>query len=896
MALSPDFPRDPYVPIDPSLRWFPGEGEATPSERAMLVPPLVAGIREKLHDWRLSGYRGASDTSIALLKWWFETRHPVKDRDGVERDFRWYFAQREAVETVIWLYEVEEARDPASLIEFDATGLLTEGHFSERWTRYVAKMATGAGKTKVLSLLIAWSYFHKRYEAGSPLSTNFLLIAPNIIVLDRLRSDFEGLRIFTSDPVLPPDGLAGRAWRADFSMMLHVQDDLGVVGPEGNLFLTNVQRIYNEAAPVDPDDLKARFLGQAPVSKTSQRLVDLGTVVRQVRDLVILNDEAHHIHEPKLAWFKAIEDINNRMKLKYGHGISLQMDVTATPKNEKGGIFPQTVSSYPLVEAIRQGVVKTPVLPDPASRERLQEQAADSFAETYADHLRLGYLEWAKRREEVEKRGRKPVMFIMVDDTKNCDEVADYVAREFPELGAPLVIHTNREGIIAESEAGKNRTVLEHLRQQSREIDDAANPYKCVVSVLMLREGWDVQSVISIVGLRAFSAESKILPEQTLGRGLRRMFRGEDFTEYVSVVGTPGFLDFVETIRNEGVELETVPMSLDSSPRKPLLIELERGAAKDLGALDISWPRLQQRIERVSKDLNLIDVDTMEAGGIALREFTAEEQREIVFRDLDTDDVVWKTDLGQDVPLTQQAVIAYLTTDIMNRLRLVGGQDALYGKVKSFIAGRLFTDPVDLDDPNVLRNLSETPARATLIDRFASAINDLTISDSGSTRLVTMAKLTQARPILVDEQPFILSNKTVFNRVVGDSGLELTFAQFLDRADDVTAFAKNSKNFGFAIEYINVNGEIDYYYPDFITRTQDDTIWVIETKGEERANDHRKWNRLVDWCSDATAHDPEGRLFRPLYVTGDRLEQASPRSFAELVRVCATDRPQFAVS
>lgn len=104
-------------------------------------------------------------------------------------------------------------------------------------------MATGAGKTKVLALLMAWSYFHKLYEPESALSRNFLLIAPNIIVLDRLRTDFDGLRIFFNDPVLPDNGHAGRNSRDDFQMALHQPLRVRVVRPVGNLFLTNIHRV-----------------------------------------------------------------------------------------------------------------------------------------------------------------------------------------------------------------------------------------------------------------------------------------------------------------------------------------------------------------------------------------------------------------------------------------------------------------------------------------------------------------------------------------------------------------------------------------------------------------------------------------------------------------------------
>ncbi|NDB92793.1 MAG: hypothetical protein EB167_08910, partial [Nitrososphaeria archaeon] len=154
-------------------------------------------------------------------------------------NFQYYFAQREAVETIIYLADVVNAYDAQALMTFDSQGLIREQDFSESWTRYVVKMATGSGKTKVMSLVLAWSYFHKCYEVDSPFARNFLVIAPNVIVLERLRTDFDGLKIFFTDPVLPPNGYEGRDWARDFQLKLHIQDDVRLVNPTGNIFLTN---------------------------------------------------------------------------------------------------------------------------------------------------------------------------------------------------------------------------------------------------------------------------------------------------------------------------------------------------------------------------------------------------------------------------------------------------------------------------------------------------------------------------------------------------------------------------------------------------------------------------------------------------------------------------------
>jgi len=373
MPLSEAFPTDPYVILDPAIRWYPGNALIGDVGREKLIPPLVEKVRKGVKAWRDSGYAGASPTTRALLRWWFGEEHLVPQADGTMGLFRWYFAQREAVESAIWLYEVEGAREPYALMtKYDSSMALSRGMFDEDWARYVMKLATGAGKTKVMSLLITWSYFHKLYEPDSKLSTNFLLIAPNIIVLDRLRLDFDGGKIFRDDPLLPPDGWDAQSWHSDFQINVHIQDEIGFVPERGNLFLTNIHRVYESGTTpsFEDEDTTDYFLGKKPVTKTTDSQVDLGVIIRDVNDLVVLNDEAHHLHDPNSAWFSSIRDIAMRLRQK-GSDLSAQFDLTATPKRNDGSIFVQTISDYPLVEAIRQDVVKTPVLPDQAPASQL---------------------------------------------------------------------------------------------------------------------------------------------------------------------------------------------------------------------------------------------------------------------------------------------------------------------------------------------------------------------------------------------------------------------------------------------------------------------------------------------------------------------------------------------
>ena len=226
------------------------------------------------------------------------------------------------METAIWLHDVQQVKDKHDLLRFDSSERLSLSHFQESWPRYVLKLATGAGKTKVLSLLIAWCYFHKLYEPGSTLARNILLIAPNIIVLDRLRADFDGLKIFFNDLILPENGHDGKNWRDDFQLTLHLQDEVRIVRPIGNLFLTNIHRVYLNEVPepsLDDDDLTDYFLapfGPKPVGKTNDSKADLGRIIREIEELAVFNDEAHHIHDEKMGWASNIRDIDARMRLQ----------------------------------------------------------------------------------------------------------------------------------------------------------------------------------------------------------------------------------------------------------------------------------------------------------------------------------------------------------------------------------------------------------------------------------------------------------------------------------------------------------------------------------------------------------------------------------------------------
>ena len=216
---------NPYDVIDPKNRWRPGKID----KGNLIFPPLVEEVRSEVFLWRQKGYPNVSEVSKSLLKWWFIYR------DSDDKNFKYYFCQREAIETIIYLYECKNIRTKTDLLRFDKYNVLSETLLKENWLRFVIKMATGSGKTKVMSLAIIWSYFHKTLIPNSSLSTNFLILAPYVIVLERLKKDFDNNSIFNLDPLIPDNDFENIKWKELFNLQTHIQNNIKPINSKGNI-------------------------------------------------------------------------------------------------------------------------------------------------------------------------------------------------------------------------------------------------------------------------------------------------------------------------------------------------------------------------------------------------------------------------------------------------------------------------------------------------------------------------------------------------------------------------------------------------------------------------------------------------------------------------------------
>ncbi|MDQ3572069.1 MAG: DEAD/DEAH box helicase family protein [Actinomycetota bacterium] len=801
---------------------------------------LVNGIRAAVDAWRAQGYPGASATSKRLLGFWFDDEH--RTDDGLP--FRFYFCQREAVETLIYLSQVERVRSFRDLLDYAAHGILVQPGETKR-QRLAFKMATGSGKTMAMSLAIVWSYFHALREPGSQMASSFLVIAPNVIVFERLKSDFGDGATFRRDPLIPPE------WAEDFDLTVLLQDDPAPVTTRGALFLTNVQRLYeSRSASGDGDAVNPveAMLGPrvkaGAATSASEELLD--RVASRGRVLVV-NDEAHHVWDEKLKWNQSIERLHAELKERTDDdpeaGVVSQLDFSATPKDQKGQIFRHVVVDYPLAQAVGDGIVKTPIIGEVSGA---TVELGESAVQRDRQWLDVAVGRWRKFDEALSPSGKRPVLFVMCENTQAADEAGDYL-RQRPEFAGDrlLVIHTNRSGEITKAD-------LDIARKAAREVDGPDSNIRCIVSVLMLREGWDVRNVCVIVTLRSLTAKSKILPEQALGRGLRRMTPpGSGHDERVVVIEHDAFRDLWTTELDGGLVVERE--DVDKIEAGAVTVFADEGKKR----FDIAIPQLTRALSRSETPLEKLDPTEIAAPASLLPIPDVEPDEYIKYRGMHLIDKGVVEEYEFRVPYAEDpaGVLTYYTRIVANAggvERISGAFATLAPMVRDYLRERVFEEPVQLDDKVILRRLAENDAQQLVVGAFQQVIRDLSIEEREPTIEESAFRVSDT-PAFPWSREVVEAERTVFNLTPVDNKFEGGFAKFLDRATDVAAFAKLTLNSRFALEYISSTGALRYYYPDFLVRLVDDSCLVIETKGLEDIEVAHKDLRARRWCRDAAS-------------------------------------------
>ena len=838
---------------------------------------LVPKVRDAVNAWREGGYGGASDVTRRLFDYWFEEDHTVPDFDV---PFRYYFCQREAIETLAWLVEVSGQRDAQELIQAHATKFKTDlftdniifqttMHGRRQLRRYVPeldkegvqdlppknlrrfafKMATGSGKTWVMAMAVVWAHFHKQRVAGSELSTNFLIVAPNVIVYQRLEKDFANNRVFYELPLIPPE------WRGSFSQKVILRGDATEPGPMGNLFLTNIHQLYESRdGEGTPENAIQALLGKKPaqdLASSGQRsMLDRA---KSLTDLIVLNDEAHHVHDEDLAWTRSLLAIHKALP----HGLGAWLDFSATPKDQNGMYFPWTVCDYPLAQAVEDRIVKAPLI---VTKEDDPEQPADDLdrvtkqnvAEKYGYWLQAAVARWKEHGEIYKKLHVSPVLFVMAEKNVYADALGEYLwkTKEFGFTESEvLVIHTDAAGEITKKDLSK-------ARQVARDIDRAESRTRAIVSVMMLREGWDVRNVTVVLGLRPFTAKSEILPEQVIGRGLRLMTQvSPDRTQTLEVLGTRNLLNVLRTqLEAEGVGIA----SAKKPPPLPVIIEPVQERLQYDIAIPITKPMLAHDFR------NLANLDLSSLDPIFDQEDLDEPFRislKLEFATTETE--VHQADIAGGEPPPAREILASITKKVIDRAKLTNCFAELYPVVRNYVVSRCFGRWVNTDDRNVRSNLARLELQEGIAKYLARKVAKLTVKR----RIIEFDKadfsLSNARPFGWRRNlPPLVSKKTVFNFVATYNDFERGFAKFLDRAGDVLRFGalgtteQGGSGTTFRVDYLKPSGAIGFYYPDWavVQETEGGEVnWIIETKGRVWEGTEGKDAAMEEWCSRVTA-------------------------------------------
>jgi len=868
---------------------------------------IAQNLRSAVRDWRDGFYAGASDTTRYLLNHWFNRSHRKKADNGEEYPFNYYFCQQEAIETLIYLKEVRRLNCLSQIVgEFAGTNseLMALGITEEEdlWSRYAFKMATGSGKTKVMSLAMVWSYFHSLRESDSEMTRHFVAIAPNLTVYERLREDFKpvdgGPDIFDADPLIPAE------WRGDWNLSVVLQDEASGAATGGTLYLTNIHRLYDTSKRKTKKDSETYEWVGPSVSKS--KALDTGAALRDRitshKGIMILNDEAHHVWDPDSAWNEAINYLHNAIKSRTGGGIVAQLDFSATPKDNKGQLFKHIICDTPLGEAVDAGIVKTPIIG--RADQKLSEEPGDNAAYIFDRHLRLGYERWKASQEEWKKSGKKALLFVMCEDTKAADQIASRLNTDdtFKELtGKTINLHTNLKGKIRKIGKGQNARVvfeenereisdddLKALRKLSRELDQNSSPYSCIVSVLMLREGWDIRNVTTIVPLRPYSSKANILPEQTLGRGLRRITPPGGANELVTVVDHPAFASlYQQELAQEGLPIEIV--DVEKVPSTTVSIYPDE-ARKDVKKLDVLLPRLSpgHRLIPSLQGLTIEDVKKefskykpLPLGGKGLTEINYEG------RHLFTGELVEKFKIHLPLLETGGGAPSYFVRQLETICKLRGLHSTLAPLVQSFLEEILFEKKTDLFDDQLITRLGDSDVGEHIRAVFVPLIRARTITSEVRTRGNEPISIASWKPYQVthsERHPVLEADRTLFNLVPCNRELEVAMTKFLDRASDVAALAKNAGPQCLRIDYLATGGQLAFYTPDFFVRTTAGHCFLVETKGREDRDVPRKARAAVEWCKSASS-----RICRwnYLYVPQGVFETLTGQTIDELARTCA---------
>jgi type III restriction enzyme len=603
--------------------------------------------------------------------------------------------------------------------------------------------------------------------------------------------------------------------------------------------LTNIQQLYER--PEDIPNPVVEQMGPKPRAETDPQVAweYLYNSLEVYDDLLVMNDEAHHVHSDDLEWSKTIQKLNNSSVQRHKQGIVMQLDFSATPKDlMTGSFFPHIIYDYPLRQAIIDRKVKRPRI---GKLEEVPEPPPTaSFVVRNKAQIEVGIRMLKDFQKELSPYGRKPVLFIICDINRNADQVGKFLEDEAGLKGKVLVIHTDSGGNITKKD-------LPYLRDDAKSID--TNQYDVIVSVMMLKEGWDVRNVVVIVPLRALV--SQVLPEQILGRGLRRMEPYNDqWDEYLIVVEHP---KFEQLWRAEVAAGELTVDFLPASKARPPIHPISADPTKL--EYDIEIPVLEGGIVRRTPDVSQLNTAKLPSRLFKLSEIPTPH---ILYKEKDllTSKIMREEILAFDYTDDFDVFLTYITRAITRKAGFSTLFSDLVPKVEDYLLNNAFDVRLDPKDKEQVKKLNDPRIRERVLDVFQKDLMRLSIEQK-PVMIVGTLKISESPTLHTSKSEEYLYKpvKSVFTALPADSRFEMEFMRYLDNQDQVTAFVKVVKEMiPMRILYYDQSGFVRYYVPDFVVRT-DDGAYILETKGKELdvlPNVRLKDKAAEEWCKNAS--------------------------------------------
>jgi type III restriction enzyme len=865
---------------------------ATPGSNAFDDPgifrelPLVNQIRPRVKAWREADHPGVSGVTKKLLSHW----HDVEQRNGR----RFFFCQLEAMETLVWLTEA-----PAS----ERVGIHMPGD-GGNFTRICTKMATGSGKTIVMSMVVAWHVLNKvAYPQDKRFSKNVFIVAPGLTVKNRLG-------------VLAP-GSAGNYYDLFNIVPMGLHDQMR----QGRVMVRN----WHTLMRLDPD-AGPKVMKKGPESDeafTRRVMVDLASA----QNLLVINDEAHHAWRvpPKLSakdfgnqeLEEATQWIGGLDRIQKTRGILACYDMTATPfaptgkRSGEETLFGWIASDFGLNDAIESGLVKTPrvvvrddgtltkdyksrlyhIYMDDEVRDDLNRKAEPQ--EPLPDLVQNAYYLLGKDWLETSKRwsaaGFKvpPVMITVANRTETSSRIKYAFDRgkiridelcvpektlqidsrvldkaeareEAPEIATDIAEPAEEEDNGQPAAKVSKKDQFELLRRIVGTVGQMGQPgeqIQNVISVGMLSEGWDAKTVTHIMGLRAFT--SQLLCEQVVGRGLRRTSydvnpeTGLFEPEYVNIFGVP-----FTFLPHEGGEGAPPPPPPPKTEIKPLSERI---------TFELTWPNIVRIDHEFRPKLTLntalvkpLLIDAAETRTIAELAPIVEGKPEVrMVSEINLQE------LGQKFRM--QRIIFETARDIFDQMQPTwkGSREALLAQLIRLVERFLASGKIDIMPPL----FTQDPLRRRIV---------LTLNMNRIVQHIWEAirfENTQALALVFDTEhpirstgdmrswytgrPCELTSRSHINFCVYDSTWEASESYVFDKNPNVSAWAKND-HLGFEVLYV-FKGVVKKYRPDFLVRLNAGTMLVLEVKGQDSPENHTKREFLAEWVRAVNENGGFGR-------------------------------------